>query len=61
MRDEKQQRERQSMDERRPSRNCLADDFEGSVMRVVESAASSTSQMRGASEFMVNAAGQISD
>lgn len=61
MRDEEQQRERQSMDERRQSRNRLADDFEGSVMRVVESVASSTTQMRGASELMVNAAGQTSD
>ena len=30
-------------------------------MRVVESVASSTTQMRGASELMVNAAGQTSD
>jgi methyl-accepting chemotaxis protein len=60
-RDEEQQRKRQSMDERRQSRNRLADGFRGSVMRVVESVASSTTQMCGASELMVNAAGQTSD
>ena len=61
MRGEEQERERQSTEERRQSRNLLADYFEGSVMRVVESVASSTTQMRGASELMVNAAGQTSD
>lgn len=61
LRMEEQSQQKRLQEQRAATSKQLADDFESSVMHVVESVASSAAQMKGTSELMVNAAGQTSD
>ncbi|MBG04138.1 MAG: hypothetical protein CMM59_08680 [Rhodospirillaceae bacterium] len=58
---EEEEQERLTHERQLQNQRDMADSFEGSVMGIVETVASSTSQMKGSSELMVNAAANTSD